>query len=571
MDFAKELKDQIDIARVVSDYVRLRRFGNRYSGLCPFHNEKTPSFSVYAEHRFFKCFGCDAKGDVFEFVMKIEGVTFWEALKKLAEQSGIPLPKQSAAGDEKTKLRAVIYEMHEIAADHFKANLTGPDGSNVRGYLKGRGVTQQAAMNFRVGLADGSGRTLLRIFEQRGYKPEQMEASGLIGKSEDGRLYDRFRNRLMFPIQGETGKIIAFGGRALDPDERAKYLNSPETEIYKKSHVLYNLNRAKQPAMQLDRIVLVEGYMDVIGATQAGVTEAVATCGTALTVEQIRAMKRHSQNIHLNFDPDAAGEKAAERSIKMLLEEGMRVKVVGLEGGLDPDEFCKEHGPELYRERVSGAKTYFYWLADRARAKFNLRDPQGRNDVFQFLLPAIQALNDKIERVSVANDLASYLGVDSGYVLEHFRKAAADRAERSPAPPPPDPSRATDRILIPLLIAEPEARERLMGDIADIRALKDGAAGTIYAMIVALHQAGETIDFNSLHERLSEADQNLLGGLVLEAATTPSMEDGEACVEALRKDEVEARKRDLKAQIRLAEREGRIQDVFELMRHLAEF
>ena len=571
MDFAKELKEQIDIARVVSDYVRLRRFGNRYSGLCPFHNEKTPSFSVYAEHRFFKCFGCDAKGDVFEFVMKIEGVTFWEALKKLAEQSGIPLPKQSAAGDEKTKLRAVIYEMHEIAADHFKSNLTGPDGSSVRGYLKGRGVTQQAAMNFRIGLADGSGRTLLRIFEQRGYKPEQMEASGLIGKSEDGRLYDRFRNRLMFPIQGETGKIIAFGGRALDPDERAKYLNSPETEIYKKSHVLYNLNRAKQPAMQLDRIVLVEGYMDVIGATQAGVAEAVATCGTALTVEQIRAMKRHSQNIHLNFDPDAAGEKAAERSIKMLLEEGMRVKVVGLEGGLDPDEFCKEHGPELYRERVSGAKTYFYWLADRARAKFNLRDPQGRNDVFQFLLPAIQALNDKIERVSVANDLASYLGVDSGYVLEHFRKAAADRAERSPAPAPPDPSRATDRILIPLLIAEPEARERLIGDIADIRALRDGAAGTIYAMIVALHQAGENIDFNSLHERLGEAEQNLLGSLVLEASTTPSMEDGEACVEALRKDELEARKRELKAQIRLAEREGRIQDVFELMRHLAEF
>jgi DNA primase len=570
MDFAKQLKDQIDIARVVADYVRLRRFGNRYSGLCPFHNEKTPSFSVYAEHRFFKCFGCDAKGDVFEFVMKIEGVTFWEALKKLAEQSGIPLPKQSAAGDEKTKLRAVIYEMHEIAAEHFWANLTSPEGTSVRGYLKQRGVTQQAAQNFRLGLSDGSGRTLLRILEQRGYKPEQMEASGLIGKSEDGRLYDRFRNRLMFPIQGETGKIIAFGGRALDPDERAKYLNSPETEIYKKSHVLYNLNRAKQPAMQLDRIVLVEGYMDVIGATQAGVAESVATCGTALTVEQIRAMKRHSQNIHLNFDPDAAGEKAAERSIKMLLEEGMRVKVVQLEGGLDPDEFCKEHGPELYRDRVSGAKTYFYWLADRARAKFNMRDPQGRNDVFQFLLPAIQALNDKLERVSVANDLASYLGVDSGYVLEHFRKSAADRAERGPAAPPPDPSRATDRILLPLLVAEPEARDRLMDDIRTLRSLREGAAANIYASLVQLYEAGENADFNALHERLSPPDQNLLGAIVLEAATTPSLDDGLACVEALRRDETEAARRDLKAQIRLAEREGRIQDVFELMRLLAE-
>src|ERR1019366_3474935 len=224
---------------------------------------------------------------------------------------------------------------------------------------------------------------------------------------------------------------IAFGGRALDPDERAKYLNSPETKIYKKSNVLYNLNRAKETAMKQDRIVLVEGYMDVIGAWQAGVTEVVATCGTALTTEQIRAMKRHTQNLHLNFDPDAAGDKAAERSIKLLLDEHIRVRVVELEGGLDPDEYSKAHGAAAYLERVTKAKPYFYWLADRARARFNMRDPQGRVDVFNFLLPAIQWLNDKLERVSVANDIASYLGVESGFVLEHFRKMAADRAARS--------------------------------------------------------------------------------------------------------------------------------------------
>ncbi len=231
--------------------------------------------------------------------------------------------------------------------------------------------------------------------------------------------------------------------------------------------------------MKIDRIVLVEGYMDVIGAWQAGVTEVVASCGTALTTEQIRAMKRHSQNLHLNFDPDAAGANAAERSIKLLLDENVRVRIVELEGGLDPDEYCKQHGAEAYHQRIAGAKTYFYWLADRARARFNMREPQGRVDAFQFLLPAIQGLNDKLERVAVANDLASYLGVAPGLVLDHFRKAAADRVERSPAPVT-EPSRATDRILLPLLVNDSEARAQLIDRLRDIPALKQMSTGPIY-------------------------------------------------------------------------------------------
>src|SRR6202167_374587 len=455
MDFKEQLRAQVDIVRVASDYVRLRRVGNRYSGLCPFHNEKTPSFSISAEHQFFRCFGCDAKGDVFSFVMMIEGLTFWEALKKLADQHGIALPKQSMASDEETRLRAALYEMHEIAFEHFRRNLTGPNGENVRAYIAKRGVAEESVHRFGLGLADGSGRTLLRILQERGFKPEQLEVSGLVGKRDDGSFYDRFRNRLIFPIQNESGKVIAFGGRALDPEDKAKYLNSPETKIYRKSNVLFNLNRAKETAMKLDRIVLVEGYMDVMGAWQAGITEVVASCGTALTTEQIRAMKRHSQHLHLNFDPDAAGANAAERSIKLLLDENVRVRIVELEGGLDPDEYCKKHGAEAYQQRIAGAKTYFYWLADRARAKFNMREPQGRVDAFQSLVPTIQDLSDKLARVTYANDLAGYLGVDQGIVLEHFRKLATDRVDRSPVPKT-DPTRATDRILLPLLVNDGE-------------------------------------------------------------------------------------------------------------------
>jgi DNA primase len=569
MDFAQHLKAQIDLARVASDYVRLRRFGNRYSGLCPFHNEKTPSFSIYTDHQWFKCFGCDAKGDVFNFIMMIEGLTFWEALKKLADQHGIALPKQSLASDAETRLRAALYEMHEIAAAHFRSNLAGTNGPETRAYIAQRNVSPAAAEQFGLGLADGSGRALLRILEQRGFKLDQLEVSGLVARRDDGSFYDRFRNRLMFPIQNESGKVIAFGGRALDSTDNAKYLNSPETKIYRKSSVLFNLNRAKDTAMRLDRIVLVEGYMDVIGAAQAGITEVVATCGTALTVEQIRAMKRHSQNLHLNFDPDTAGANAAERSIKLLLDENMRVRIVELEGGLDPDEYCRKHGAAAYQERIAAAKTYFYWLADRARARFNMREPQGRMEAFQFLMPAIQGLNDKLERVAVANDLASYLGVESGLVLDHFRKVATNRTERS-SPPKTDPSRATDRILLPLLVNDGHARAQLIEHLRQLPALKLLNTAPIYEILITMHDAGEMVDFNTLHGRIHPSLQENFSAIILDSASSEAkLEDGLACVEALQREARESIRRDLKVRIKSAEREGRMNEALELIRELS--
>ena len=569
MDFAQQLKAQIDISSVVGEYVRLRRFGNRHSGLCPFHNEKTPSFSVYSEHQFFKCFGCDAKGDVFNFVMMIEGLTFWEALKKLAEQHGIPLPKQSRASDEQSKLRGSLYDIHEIAAEHFRASLASAAGAPVREYLARRAVTPASTGDFGLGFAEASGRGLLRLLEQRGFDGQQMEQSGLAGRRDDGTLYDRFRNRLMFPIQSESGKIIAFGGRAMDPEDKAKYMNSPETPIYKKSQVLYNLHRAKKTGMALDRMVLVEGYMDVIGATQAGVTDVVATCGTALTVEQIRAMKRVSQNLHLNFDPDAAGLKAAERSILLLLEENVKVRIVELEGGLDPDEYCKEHGAEAYRARITGARTYFYWLADRARSRFNMKEPQGRVEAFQFLMPAIQSLTDKLERVAVANDLAGYLGVETGLVLEHFRKNAADRGSRV-AVPPANLARKADRILIPLLLSDDAARHQLLEGLRGLSAIRQGTAAPLYEAILSMQEQTEAINFNSLHQRLNQAQQEILSTLVFDAAASSvSLEDGLAAIAALEREDQETTRRELIARIRAAEREGNMTEALKLMNELS--
>ena len=569
MEFKDHLKSQVDIAVVVAEYVRLRRIGNRLTGLCPFHNEKTPSFSVYTDNQFFICYGCQAKGDVFDFVEKIEGLSFFEALKKLAEQNGIPLPKQSLASDDATKLRAVLYEMHEIAADHFRDNLAANNGAATRAYLKQRGVTEESVRQFGLGLAE-SGQRLLRIFESRRFSKEQMEESGLIGRRDDGSLYDRFRNRLMFPIHSESGKVVAFGGRALDPNDPAKYMNSPDTKIYKKSQILYNLNRAKKTAMQNDRMVLVEGYMDVIGATQAGVSETVAPCGTALTNEQIRAMKRHSQNLHLNFDPDSAGAKAAERSVKLLLDESMRVAIVELEGGLDPDEYAKEHGAEAYRAKIDSARPYFHWLAERARGKFNMRDPLGRMDAFQSLLPVIEGLSNRVERSLVASDLAGYLGIEASVVLDHLRRKAADRVEHAPLPKTKLAAHSTDQILLPLLLGNDEARPQLVAALRELGAPRLGATGPLYEILIAMHEAGEPVSFVTVHERLPDALQKLLEDIVLrDDIAVASLEDGLACIAAWQREIHGETQRDLKAQVKQAEREGRFEDALRLMTQLS--
>jgi DNA primase len=571
MEFVEQLKSSVDIVNVIGEYVRLRKTGAaRYVGLCPFHNEKTPSFSVHAGHQFYKCFGCGVGGDVLHFVMEIEHISFPEALKLLAERYGIPMPRRSEYSDAETKLRAALHQMHELAQEAFRSHLEGAAGAQARAYLEKRGVAAPVGEQFGLGYAEKSGRLLVRVFEKQGFNAEQMEACGLVLQRQDGSFFDRFRNRLMFPIHNESGKIIGFGGRALDPGDEPKYLNSPETPIYKKGLVLYNLHRAKEPIRKADRAVLVEGYMDAIGVWASGVGEVVAACGTALKSEQIRALKRHSPRIVVNFDPDAPGGNATERSIQLLLEEGMQVRVLELDGGLDPDEYCQERGAEAYRARLDAAKNYFYWLGDRARAKYDMRTAEGRIAGFQFLLPAVQKLSDKLERVTVANDIAGYLGVDSGVVLEHFRKAAADRREKT-VRAPREPLRAVERILLRLLLGNAEARERLLPELKPMPAVNQFATQRIFKALFTLHDSGACIGFKEVNERLEEGDQNLLASAVLADETDDavfSLEQGMACLRTLAASQWEAQKSALRAQVREAERAGNFSEALRLSEEL---
>jgi DNA primase len=564
MDFAEQVKSSVDIVKVIGEYVILKKAGGspRYTGLCPFHTEKTPSFSVHSGHQFYKCFGCGVSGDLFKFVMEIERISFFEALKLVAERNGIDMPKREYS-DPDAKLRAALMEMHETAARVFQNNLNAPAGAQARQYLASRNVSPEQIAEFGLGLSDPSGNQLVRQFESR-FAPEHLADSGLVAKRQEGAgYYDYFRGRLMFPIHNESGKTIAFGGRALRPGEEPKYLNSRETALYRKSYVLYNLHRAKDAVRKSDYGVLVEGYMDVIGVYSAGVHNVVASCGTSLTNTQVRALKRHSDNIVVNFDPDTAGARAAEKSIQMLLDEGMRVRVLELGGDLDPDEYVQASGADAYRLRLEKAPAYFHWLADRARQKFDMRTVEGRMDGFKFLAPAIQRIADRLERFAVANDVADYLGVDEKLIRDHFSKGAVEHP--SPARRPELP--AGERLLLQSLLSSELARAQVIPRLCEMAAVDRFASRSIFQALFAIHSDGGPFRFSDLEGRLSDAGRDLLSSAVF---ADDRLDDKVAlrvaldCLEKLKTQDAESEVASVRAQAKAAEKAGNIQEAMRL-------
>jgi DNA primase len=575
MEFIEHLKSAVDIVQVVGEYVRLKRSGAgpRYTGLCPFHTEKTGSFSVHSTHQFYKCFGCGAGGDVIKFVMEIERLTFWEAVRHLAERNGIPLPKRNDVSDDEARARGGILEMHDLAAQVFSAELFSADGEAARDYIKRRGLTRPTTEEFGLGLSPRGGQTLVRLFEKRGYKPEEMEASGLVLRRTDGSgCFDRFRGRLMFPIQAESGRVIAFGGRALAEGDEPKYLNSPETSVYRKSHVLYNLHRARKPAQEAGFAILVEGYMDVIGVAAAGVANVVATCGTALTNHQARSLRRHAPELVVNFDPDKAGVKATERSIPILLEEGLRLKVLALADGLDPDEYIQKFGVDGYQEVLRNARGYFHWLADRARERFDLHTPDGRLGAYRFLLPTIEKMPDRLDRLAVANDVAEYLKMEPGVVLDEFRRAATERRGqvKKHEPPPPE---GPEVLLLHALMGEAEARAQIAPLLARPNALMRLQARGIFEAALRVIEQGETPTYSNIEARLEEADRELLARLILADDTLTegfTIEQAMACARRLSADEQATHREQLRERIREAERAGDSSSAMQLLSELAD-
>ena len=426
--------------KIVEGYIRLRKTGaQNYTGLCPFHKEKTPSFSVHAVRQFYHCFGCHESGDVFSFVSKIENVTFPEAVRIVAQKCGIPLPKREFSSPEEAaeaKLRVKLLDLHEFTAAWFEEQLRGPEGTLAREYLAGRGMTPEGIRTFRIGYAPDSFNALRDRLSGMADQ-ETLRASGLFASKEQGDgsqgpIYDRFRKRVVFPIANEGGRVIAFTARTLEAGDKAgaKYVNSPETALYTKGSVLFNLDKAKAAIRQAGFALLVEGQMDCISVYLRGIQNVIATSGTAFTEHQVALLKRHTSNVAVNFDPDNAGANAAEKSIALLTEEGFAIKIVTLDGGLDPDRFVRERGVEAYMGAVREARRQADYLIERARAAFPGASAEQKVKAMNFLLPHIKRMPEKLARDQFALDAAQKLGIDSAVLREELRQAALKRRDR---------------------------------------------------------------------------------------------------------------------------------------------
>lgn len=554
--FSQDLKQQADIVRIIADYLPLKKAGaQNFTGLCPFHKEKSPSFSVHATRQFFHCFGCGVSGDVFAFVQKIENITFPEAVRRVAEKMGIPVPRQSYSGPGEAleaKQRGVLLDMHEKACAFFEEQLRRSEGARAREYLAGRGLSEETLRRFRIGFAPDSG-FLLRD-RLRGMADEELlKLSGLMSqKQEESSLYSKFRNRAMFPICNEQGKVIAFTGRTLDANEKSgpKYLNSPETPIYSKGRVLFNLDKAKEAIRHLGYAILVEGNVDCISVFTAGFQNVIATSGTAFSEAQVRLLSRFTKQAVVNFDPDTAGAAATERSLSMLIEEEFEIKVLTLESGFDPDLFIRRKGAKAYADALMQAPKYFPYLIGRAISTFPVKTPEGKAKAVNYLLPYIRKVPQAIVRDELAKDVAQRLGIDSTLVRQELRHAATNRGAAFKAPADPQISEAEKiivRLLAPDVSADLDELRAAAVQVLSAEGLMDGLPSQ--AMIEGLLSPTEG-------SAGSESDQRLLAQILMQESDEITHELVESAFEALRRRKMERRKRELNSNIADAERKN---------------
>ncbi len=509
--FVDEVRRAADIVRVIGDHVGLKRVGTSWKGLCPFHQEKTPSFNVRSDPPLFHCFGCGEGGDVFKFVMRREGCTFPEALETLARRFGVPVPERSFEAGPERQARERVLEALEAAAIHYTRQLWSPAGRAALDYLRGRGFEKATLERIRAGAALEGWEDLGRALRPR-FPDEVLLNAGLVLPGKDGRQpYDRFRNRAMFPILDEAGKVVAFGARSLDGSE-PKYLNSPETQVYQKSRTLYGLYWAKDAIRREGRIVLMEGYLDVARALERGVGEAVATCGTALTTSHARLLRRFSERVLLNFDQDEAGQNAARRSFEALAGEGLQLHVVELPQGHDPDSYLREAGADAYRERLAQAPPFVEWAMKRTAARHDLATPPGQAAYARELLPVLAREPREVERAAWVRRAAEVGGLDRAALETELR-----RAQRPAAPPPrpqPAPAQAhgrgemlaAEKWLLAMIVGGALGIEEALGEL-DESDVADRPAAPLWRALLALVRRGAGLDLAALASELPDPAQ----------------------------------------------------------------
>ncbi len=545
--FADRVKQQADIVRVVGEYVRLKKSGQNFTGLCPFHGEKTPSFAVHPVKQIFHCFGCGKGGDVFSFVMEIEKCPFPEAVRIVAEKCGIALPRPKERSPEERKenqQRAVLLEMHGEAQTFFVKQLeTTGEGRAARAYLEDRGLDKEVIARFGIGYAPSGGDALLRQLKPK-YPEKLLAESGLLSRDQSGaRMFDRFRRRITFPIANESGKIVAFGCRALG-DDQPKYLNSPETPIYSKSNVLYHLDRAKEALRRQDFAVLVEGYMDAIAVARAGISNVVASCGTSLAEPQIKLLGRFTKRVIVNYDPDSAGQAAAERSVSLLLEHDFEVKVLALPGiaekKADPDLFIREKGVDAYVKALKESPPYVDYLIGRAR-QMDLTTGEGKVRALNFLMPYVQKIPNGLLRSEWATRISQQLRIDEPVLRAALNKAATER--RSEVKTKPElvgkAGKPAERRLIRMLVEAEEFKRELAQQLNQSRLYQGLETEKIFAALIVAGLADEPMQATEIGASLEERDRRVFFEILFEETNEGTWEEAESCMEALRGRQVE--------------------------------
>ncbi|PYQ68879.1 MAG: DNA primase [Acidobacteria bacterium] len=549
--FIDDLRLQANIVQVVQEYVPLKRVGNTYKGLCPFHSEKTPSFHVNPEKGFFHCFGCGVGGDVFKFLEMHEKLAFPDAVRTLAQKFGLSLPERSEGNDDDARrdsaLREALLKAHEVAASYFREQLASPAGARARQQLAERDVAPATVEALGLGFAPPAREGLKARLLDHGFAQGLLLESGLIVQRDNGDVVDRFRNRLMVPICRDMGSVIAFGGRAMDADQAPKYLNSPETPIYSKSRTLYGLNLTKGQIRKVGFAVLVEGYFDFAQLFQSQAVPVVASCGTALTPQQAQLLRRYSSKVVLSFDPDAAGQGAAARSCEMLVSEGFDVNVVVLDKGEDPDTFIRRHGAERYRERLRGSRPYLEYLLDQAATGLDLSHDDSRRQFLGRMLAVAARLPDAAARDQFADRIAHKARITEDVVRAEIRKAAVNRRTTLTTRELPSfgQLKQAEKALIWALIHDTADALGALGELDDAD-LETLAGREIFEMARSLQNNAADVLPSALLQRLSTVNAQLVTSI---AATPTPPAPAVECARALKRLRWERERADIQREI----------------------
>jgi len=573
-NFAETVRDTVresaDIVRVVSEYVALKDRGNSLLGLCPFHSEKTPSFNVSRSRQFFHCFGCGVGGDVFKFVQLIEHATFPESVQIVAEKCGISIPEQTGGVDKadrkREEERKELFEIHERAASHFRKMLNTDEAALARQVLEKRQINKAYIERFGLGYAPASG-----LMAQ--LKPRDPLATGLFAKNDRSEIYERFRHRLMFPIWNERGKTIAFGGRALG-DATAKYLNSAESPLYTKSNVLYALHLARDAAQKAGRMVVVEGYFDCLSLHQNGIENVVASCGTSLTERQVALMARYVPEVVMNYDPDAAGQNAMRRSIELLLEKKLSVRILKLPGGLDPDDFVRKEGGETYGRLLAAAPYFWQYLMAEARLRFDLDQPAIKAEAVRDVMEQVSKIQDRVEQLEVAKAVAEGFKLPENLVLERLNLEGR-RPELKPVmrhQPPQTVRRLTDaeKQLIQALLSTGETVRPVLQPLVNQEFWREAWSWPVLEKLIEGSQEMESV-LSGMEGMAGMEDTALVGEIraaALEASESLTVEHVYASVQKLFDAHLSRKERAIREELKKCGNEGAPVDMLKRLQEI---